>query len=236
MEPLDPGEVVLSFDLSGDFGHFKRYYTNMSPLTFPVPPPTTLRGMLGAILGIDKHRSPEHFAHVAFAVQLNRPVKTTVIPTNYVKTASRSNFARFQSGKPTTVEWLKDPSYRIFVACRDAQMSNALEDMLANHRSVYTLSLGNAQSLANYTYRGRHQVHRQASGAATINGLVPTDDIQDIQFDDLELFTLTLPVRMKNDRTPLQYREYLYERRGQPIRAEFSQYVTLDNGEPLVFI
>ncbi|MDI3478645.1 MAG: CRISPR-associated protein Cas5h, partial [Thermoanaerobacterium sp.] len=29
----------LIFDIYGDFGHFKKYYTTSSPLTFSFPPP-----------------------------------------------------------------------------------------------------------------------------------------------------------------------------------------------------
>ena len=44
----------LIFDIYGDFGHFKKYYTTSSPLTFSFPPPPTIKGMLGAIGGISK--------------------------------------------------------------------------------------------------------------------------------------------------------------------------------------
>ena len=45
---------VLVFDIYGDLAHFRKFYTTSSPLTFPFPPPSTIKGMLGAIIGVDK--------------------------------------------------------------------------------------------------------------------------------------------------------------------------------------
>ena len=44
----------LVFDIKGDYGHFKKYYTTSSPLTFSIPPRTTVSGMIGALIGLDK--------------------------------------------------------------------------------------------------------------------------------------------------------------------------------------
>ena len=41
----------LVFDIKGDYGHFKKYYTTSSPLTFSIPPRTTVSGMIGALIG-----------------------------------------------------------------------------------------------------------------------------------------------------------------------------------------
>jgi len=45
---------VLVFDIWGDYGHFRKFYTTTSPLTFSFPPPPTIAGILGAIYGTDK--------------------------------------------------------------------------------------------------------------------------------------------------------------------------------------
>ena len=43
---------VLRFLLKGKRAHFRRFYTNSSGLTYPVPPPASLKGLLGAALGL----------------------------------------------------------------------------------------------------------------------------------------------------------------------------------------
>ncbi|WP_231717005.1 CRISPR-associated protein Cas5 [Desulfosarcina ovata] len=49
---------VLAFKLWGDYGHFRKYYTTTSPLTFEFPPPTSVVGIVSAIIGLDKEQYP----------------------------------------------------------------------------------------------------------------------------------------------------------------------------------
>ena len=59
-------EKILCFELFGDYAQFRKFFTNMSPLSFSIPPRTVLSGIVGAILGIDKQVNPEQIgrAHV----------------------------------------------------------------------------------------------------------------------------------------------------------------------------
>ena len=53
---------TLVFDIWADIGHFRKYYTTSSPLTFSFPSPPTIAGMLGAIIGSSKERCLSDFA------------------------------------------------------------------------------------------------------------------------------------------------------------------------------
>lgn len=52
---------ILCFELFGDYAQFRKFFTNMSPLSFSIPPRTVLMGIIGAMLGVDKAENPEHF-------------------------------------------------------------------------------------------------------------------------------------------------------------------------------
>ena len=52
---------VLCFELFGDYAQFRKFFANMSPLSFSIPPRTVLTGIIGAILGIAKNCNPEYF-------------------------------------------------------------------------------------------------------------------------------------------------------------------------------
>ena len=45
---------LISFKLSGRFGHFLRAETSASALSYPFPPRTVILGILGAVLGLPK--------------------------------------------------------------------------------------------------------------------------------------------------------------------------------------
>lgn len=45
---------LLIFDIKGEYGHFRKYNTTTSPLTYSIPTRTAIAGMLGAILGMER--------------------------------------------------------------------------------------------------------------------------------------------------------------------------------------
>ena len=79
---------VLVFDISGEYGHFRKFNTTSSPLTYSIPTHTALAGILGAILGIERESStgvfPEGVIPVNelfspdtrnFGIQILNPIK-----------------------------------------------------------------------------------------------------------------------------------------------------------------
>jgi CRISPR-associated protein Cas5h len=43
-------DKLLIFEIGGKFAQFKKFYTNSSSLTYPIPPRTVLMGMVASIL------------------------------------------------------------------------------------------------------------------------------------------------------------------------------------------
>ena len=70
---------VISFKLWGDFAHFRRFDTTTSPLTYSIPPPSSLRGLIGAILGFSSNEYPEVFNSVNAAIGIKSigPIRKT---------------------------------------------------------------------------------------------------------------------------------------------------------------
>jgi CRISPR-associated protein Cas5h len=60
---------VVRFTLRGKFAHFRRFYTNSSSLTYPIPPPTVIRGIVGAALGLSRAEYPAVLADLLLAVR-----------------------------------------------------------------------------------------------------------------------------------------------------------------------
>ena len=235
MEPLKPGCRVLVADFRADFGFFRKPYTNMSPRTFPIPPGTTIRGMLAAIRGVDRELAPEFYADARLALRLCDPVRRRNLGINYLKTTSSSHFARFKEHKPTNQELLVEPHFRFFVHLPDPDEHEALRDLLVHHRSVYTLSFGNSESLANYRWIGDAEVVESASGSAELASIAPTETVSDMDYRHRELFTTTLPDVMNNQRVVQRFTEFIFDRNGRTLQGRFSQFNRLSTGESVVF-
>ena len=138
---------TLVFDVRGEWAHFRRYYTTTSPLTFPAPPRTTIIGLLGAILGIDKDQNPESFApdkcHVAICI-LN-PIQTFRLKENWRQGASGPE--AFATAR-VPIELVRNPGYRIFVQHSDTNLLHNLRMHVENAESHYTPCLGITECLA----------------------------------------------------------------------------------------
>lgn len=228
-------EPVLIFDLYADYAQLKKYYTTMSPLSFAIPPGTVLRGILGALIGIDKNESPEYFHDIDLSLRLVNPVKKVNIPENLLKTTSKKHFSRFENHKPTNIEFAKDVRYRIYLKSNETEIYNQIKNQLLNHSSVYTLSIGISEALANFDNVEETFIENSIDKIVPINSIIPTNLISKVMFDDCEIFTVTLPMKMKNDREVIEYREFAYERSGKPIQAKVEQTVKLKNGDHVIF-
>ncbi|HOC95970.1 MAG TPA: type I-B CRISPR-associated protein Cas5b [Candidatus Cloacimonadota bacterium] len=217
---MTPGKVIC-FELFGDYAQYKKFFANMSPLSFSIPPRTALSGTIGAILGIDKSENPERFnpQDSFIALRLMNEVKKTKIAHNYLKTTSLKHVSRFQEHKPTNVEFLKDVRYRIYFACEDAKMYQKLKELLEAHKSVYTISLGISGCLANFEYLGEFGLTPLEPGhELLVDSVVPMASIDKVLLNTpARLQKAVMPVTMGNDRVVDKYEEVLYELEGNPM-------------------
>lgn len=227
---------ALVFDLFGDYAHFRRYYTTMSPLTFSVPPGTALRGILGAILGVDKTVAPEYFHDVELSLRVINSIKKVNIPINYIQVKSASDFSRYPAHKPTNIEFVKDPAYRVYLRTSNEATYKALHEKLSRHESVYNLSFGISETLANFTFVGEFDVQMQDEKGDGVDSMIPIEYVRALPTTgDFQCFTEKLPMKMLNDREVIEYREFLFERTGARLLVDVPEAVNLSNGERVVF-
>ncbi|CAM2010428.1 type I-B CRISPR-associated protein Cas5b [Acanthopleuribacter pedis] len=236
MEPLTPGTKVLQVQFSADYGFFRNPQTTMSPRTLPLPSPTAVRGMLGAICGTPREQAPERFAAARLALQLTNPLRRQSIGINYLKTTSPKHFARFKEHKPTSVELLVKPAFRLFLAWDDTAAYEELKHMLVNHLSVYTPCFGSSEYLANFRWIGEETVVSVAEKEAAIHTAVPRRAVKQLDYDCGEIFTTTLPVAMNNRREVQRFETCVFERNGEPLKGTFAEVTTLSSGAAIVFI
>ncbi len=212
---------VLCFELFGDYAQFRKFFTNMSPLSFSIPPKTVLMGIIGAMLGVDKAENPEYFTpqDSFLALRLMNPVKRTRIAHNYLKVTSARHLYDYDQHKPTNVEFLKDVRYRLYFSCQDEEKYLKLKSKLEQHHSHYTISLGISGCLANYEYLGEYELEPLESKTVTLlHSVIPTASIEELIIDEpLNLQKVVMPTFMNNDREVQSYDEVLFEQNGKPI-------------------
>lgn len=232
-------EFVI-FDIRADLAHFKKPFTSMSPQTFGFPTGTALVGMIAAIIGLEKNVYWEHFQEntYAMAVGVKKPLKKTVIPINTLKTTSMKHFSRYEEHKRTTMEFIKDGEFRVWFYWENENLFHQLIGNLRNHETYYTVSLGLAWNLADFTFCGEYGGEQiEGDGEWTdIQSVIRRDVTEEIEFEGRKIFANRIPVRMKQDGSRIveNYGEYLFESDGRPIRAKVKEYIKLHNGDCIV--
>jgi len=161
---------VISFKIWSDFAHFRKHYTTSSPLTHSIPPPSALRGFVGAIMGFSRENFPEILSpeKSKFGVRVLLPIKKIRLGLNYMDTKDGSwvqlDSSSFRPiirkdghGNPrlhtqVRVEFLKDPMFEIFFHHEDYRLLDEFAERLRSHRTVYTPYLGITECIANFEF------------------------------------------------------------------------------------
>jgi len=236
---------LLIIDLHGDYGHFKKFYTTSSPLTFSFPPPPTVWGILGAICGVDKQQYLEEFSppRCRIAIALAAPVKKVRMGINHLNTKGnywtpvkkKNHEARTQ----IRMELVKDPVYRVYVHHEDESLFNRLVNFVQGHKTVYSVSLGLSEMLADFKYVGLSRAReREARDPVSLNSVLPVSAMEEYGLeveDGKKYFKERIPVKMNAERIVEQYQDVIFEARGQSIKATAKKYWETEEGERIVF-
>lgn len=231
---------VLSFDISGKYGHFKKFYTTSSPLTFYIPPPTAIYGMLGAIMGLDKGEYLKHInaETTKVAIRILLPLKKVRISLNYIDTKNSGSFNLIKSRTQIRKEFLKDPAYRIYTYITNENLFEKLYKLLKQGFSYYTLSLGMANLLAVYRFNGVYE-SKFIDGSDRVDSVILRKNIDSgiLKMKDGYRFSVEkLPLNITENREILAYDDVIMEISGKALEGRFKNCYYLNGGEIISFI
>jgi len=232
---------VLIFDLFGDLAHFRKYYTTTSPVTFSVMPPTAIMGVLGAILGLSKENNEYvrqlNEASTEIAVQLLKPVKKVRMGINLINTKGNVWVPKQRrEGARTQIrfEFLKDVAYRIYVHMGDEEVFARLGYMLREHKSVFTVSLGLSELLANFRYIAEEKFTLRQDGANFVecSSVVPVSLVCKNGINvmsNMHYLKERIPFKMEENREVSSYEEILAEIQAKPMSLMLNNYWESNN-------
>lgn len=234
---------IIIFDIFAPYAHFKVPYTITSPLTFPVPSKTAVYGIISAIVGLDKKNYLEEFQdnNCTIAIKINNPIKKIHISENLINTKNVDMFARMNSSKKAPrsqikIEFLKEPSFRIYISLNDNKLFNEFHTLLREHKSIYTVSMGLSECIANYKYINCIEAEKIKNKDKFINitSILPLDKIDNVEKinflePDKKFIKVHLPLEMKQDRELIKSGDFLIEAKGNDISAVVSDYYRLDS-------
>lgn len=239
-------DKVLVFDIGADYAHFKKYYTTTSPLTFAVPPKTTLYGIVGAILGLDKKDYLKSFQKgtCKIGIEIINPIVKTRMGINLINTKNAILMSRIINRTQIRTEYLKNVKYRIYFHHKNKELYNELKKLLKEHKSVYSVSLGLSENLANFDFIGEYTINKieKNNEWVELNTILHLDEENlnkgdiDFSLSNREYFSDKIAIEMKPDREVISYGQIVFERNGKSIKASPEKYYQLETGEKCIFL
>ena len=239
---------LISFQISGRYGHFLRAEGGASAPTYPVPPRTVILGIMGAVLGLDKDQ-PQRLlepAHIALSGRLpqthwhNAKLRKDP-PAALPKTIKRSQQAE-KTTKPEKAtlirqEWLLNPSYTVWVSIPDRYFAD-LERRLVEKKWHFQPSLGLSEMMAELNYLETDEVAPLAGGFYYVNSVFSHKngrlDVDKIFNDELVIHSLRMP-RTVNSNRVFSHESYFMERDARPVPVE-TDHAFKTNNKVLMFL
>ena len=221
---------VIRFRLRGKLGHFLRAEANVDGLTYPVPPPTALLGMVGAVLGLGKDEPQEKLAgaRLAVAARNGLPLRfwhTTNIrkdpPAPLPQRVKRSDrgTSSAQRNMRFAQEWLWRPDYLVWASLPEPYHDDLL-DRLQERRWHFTPCMGLASMFADLEEPQEIEASPLASGVYSVVSIAPQDagelEMEAAFSEGLTLQSLSMSNRVDGTRT-FQHRAYWLETQGRPF-------------------
>jgi CRISPR-associated protein Cas5h len=235
---------VLTFDISADFGHFRKVYSTSSPLTYSIIPPTSFYGIIGAIIGLEKEENKylQYINHetTKIAIQLINSVKKIRLGLNHINTKGNVWIPKQRrEGARTQIrtEFLRFPRFRCYVHLHNEELFQRLVHYVKEHKNVYTVSMGLSECIANIEFVSLETFeNRTDKEVVEIVTAIPESLLQTLKIEaGKEYLKERLPIEMNSERIVSSYDEVLFEANGQPLIASVSSYWTNEQGKNIVF-
>ncbi len=221
---------LISFKLTGRYGHYLRAEGGVSATTYPAPPRTAILGMLGAVLGLEKDQAPRLLepSHIALKGRLPQIHRHSAKFRQESIDRLSIRIDRKQKGrKPASLElpkiisqeWLFKPEYKIWCSIPDPY-HNELESRLKERRWFFQPCLGLSEMPADLDYLATEEALPLPEGRYSLDCVFLQEnaalDIARIFEHELVVHSLRMPRTVTPDRI-FSHAAYYMERDSRPI-------------------
>ena len=239
---------LISFQISGRYGHFLMAEGGASALSYPVPPRTVILGILGAVLGLDKDQPQVLLepAHIALSGRLPRThwhkAKLRKDPPAALPRMIRGTQKTEKVTKPEKAtligqEWLFNPSYTVWVSVSEPYFTD-LEQRLIEKRWHFQPSLGLSEMMAELTFLASGDASPMSEDTYYINSIFPhgngTFDTGKIFEEELVIHSLQMPRTVTPNRI-FSHANYYMERDARPVPVK-TDHAVKANKKVLMFL
>ncbi|MBE0429349.1 MAG: type I-B CRISPR-associated protein Cas5 [Thermoleophilia bacterium] len=219
---------TIVFDVKGSYGHFRKPYAPVSPVTYPFPPPPSVLGLIGAICGYGKEDFHQiiGWEKTKIAATLRSPVRLFRAAVNLLNTDDGTDKHFIPRGDTYHMqipfEFLRMPSFRLYVTGLSKRVESDLLKHLRTGTTAYTPCLGLANCIADTAYVGEFAARNiDSDKPVSCASVIPWNDRIVVKYDEGRHFQrFRIPAVMDNKRMVHRYQEVVLAEDGGPLEVK----------------
>ncbi len=236
---------VLAFDIWGEYAHYKKIYATTSAVSYCLPTKTSLYGYISAILGFEKNNNQylKYFQDkdCLIGIQIMKPIVMQRININLRPTFGMLSLKKdgtLENRKPTMMEFIYQPKYRIYFYHKQENIQVQLKERLKEKDAVYTPTMGLASLISNFEFVGEFEASLQklSDKSVSIQTVIPKKyferfDVEAFNTKHTEIVEQSMySIEMDVNRNVTERDDIILERKAKSIDAFLNQCYLLSNG------
>ena len=183
---------MFAFKIWGKFACFRDPLGISQNITLPIPPKTTICGMLAALLGIDNYLNDDRFDDFKYSVILDAPILKKSFSQNYI-----NDYTKFTKSHLNSL--LKFDMQKISLGLRDNKLEEEAIYNLKKRICKFSFYLGNSEFAGNFEFMEITNYEEKKFDEINIDSFVLQDDVKNIDFEESVLYS---PISFASTLTP----------------------------------
>lgn len=212
---------MFAFEIWGRFAAFRDPFTISQNITLPIPPKTTVAGMMASILGVENYFADSAFTTFEYSVITLGSASKKSFSQNYINdytskvqthinSLKKLEYEKISTGlrdgkspqKPINRELLLNPKYVIII--KDFAYEEKIMHHLKERISIFPFYLGNSEFAGNFKFIEITNFTNEDAAQAKVDSFILESDLENITFEEgIRYSTITFATTLNQERTPL---------------------------------
>lgn len=212
---------MFAFEIWGKFASFRDPFTISQNISLPIPPKSTVAGMMASILGVENYFDDSAFNEFEYSVIVLSPITKKSFSQNYINDYTsqmkihlndliKGDIEKIATGlrkkkspqKPINRELLLNPRYLIVV--NNFQYEKTISEHLQQKISKFPFYLGNSEFAGNFRWVALKSMQKTQIDEVNVDSFILEQDLQHIEFQEGTRYSsISFATHLNTDRTPM---------------------------------
>jgi len=212
---------MFAFEIWGQFASFRDPFTISQNISLPIPPKTTVAGMMASVLGVENYFEDEAFSNFEYSVIMINPIRKKSFSQNYINdytskvqtqitNLNKEDYTKIALGfrdkknpqKPINRELLLNPKYLIVI--KNFKYEDKLSKYLRDKMSKFSFYLGNSEFAGNFKFIEITKSQEIKLDEVAVNSFILESDVNNIEFKEgIRYSSLSFATSLNVKRTPI---------------------------------